>query len=534
LTLRSSTSDKNKHRSRVHRGKAGSTAAILLCGCAVLLCCCSVGPNFLRPAAPTDAGFAPKPLPEVSVSAPVYGGEAQHFLSGHDIPFDWWTSFQCPQLNTLVGKALRANATIESAKAALRQAREVTRAAEGAFFPTVQGNFTPSRNKTATGAVSPASASGNPYYGLYTATVSVSYVPDVFGGTRRHVESLRAQEDMQRFETEAAYITLASNVVAAAILEVSTRSQIAATEEIIDVERQSLEILRNQQRFGYAMGIDAAAQEAALAQVEQTLPPLQKQLETTRDLIRALAGNLPSQDVEETFQLSSLHLPEDLPLSLPSEIIKQRPDVRAAEEQMRSANADVGVALAAMLPQFALTANLGAASNSLNNLFGPGTSFWSLAGSATQTIFDGGTLLHTKRAADEALVQAAAEYRGTVITAFQNVADTLHALLSDADALKAAAVAEKAAKVTLDLTQRQSQAGYVNYLTLLSAQQAYQTALLNLVQAQAARFSDTAALFQALGGGWWNRPVADKADEAGGDVTSLSLAAVDDRPLHRP
>ncbi len=326
---------------------------------ALLLCGCAVGPDFHRPAAPADAGYAPNPLPSISVSAAIYGGEAQHLVSGQDVPFDWWTAFKSPALNALVEQALRASPTIELAKAALLQAHELTLAAKGAFFPTVQASFAPSRNLTATGAVSPASASGNPYYTLITGQVSVSYTPDVFGGTRRAVESQQAQEAMQRFETEAAYLTLTSNVVAAVVQEISTRSQIAATEGIIDINRKSLEILRNQQRFGYAMGIDAAAQEAALAQVEQTLPPLQKQLEQTRDQIRALAGNLPSQDVEQTFTLSSLHLPEDLPLSLPSKIIEQRPDVRAAEEQMHSASADVGVAVDAMLPQITLNSKSG-------------------------------------------------------------------------------------------------------------------------------------------------------------------------------
>jgi NodT family efflux transporter outer membrane factor (OMF) lipoprotein len=289
------------------------------------------------------------------------------------------------------------------------------------------------------------------------------------------------------------------------VQEVSTRSQIAATQGIIEVNRASLEILRNQQKFGYAMGTDAAAQEAALAQVEQTLPSLQKQLEQTRDLIRALAGNLPNQDVAETFTLASLHLPEDLPLSLPSKIVEQRPDVRAAEEAMHSASANVGVAVAAMLPQITLTPSIGTAGNSMAALFGPASEFWSLVGSATQTVFDGGILLHKKRAADEALIQAAAQYRSTVISAFQNVADTLHALLCDADALKAAVASEQAAKVTLDLTRRQSQVGYVNFLTVLTAEQTYQTAVINRVQAQANRFGDTTALFQALGGGWWHR-----------------------------
>jgi NodT family efflux transporter outer membrane factor (OMF) lipoprotein len=471
----------------------------------LLLCGCAVGPDFHRPAAPSDAGYTPQPLPALTASTAIYGGAAQRLVAGRDIQFDWWTTFECPQLDALVAQAIRANPTIESAKAALRQAHELTLAAKGAFYPTVQAGFSSSRNLTATQAYSAASGSGNPYYTVQTGQLSVTYAPDVFGGARRQVEQQQAQEDMQRFETEAAYITLASNVVAAAIQEISIRLQIAATQDIIEVNTKSLEILRNQQRYGYAMGIDVAAQEAALAQIEQTLPPLQKQLEQTRDQLRALAGNLPNQDIDATFTLTSLHLPEDLPLSLPSRIIEQRPDIRAAEAQIQSASANVDVAVAAMLPQIALTPNVGVAADSFGALFGPGTYFWSLVGSATQTVFDGGTLLHKRRAADEALIQAAAQYRSTVIMAFQNVADTLHALLTDADALKAAVASEHAAQVTLDLTRRQSQVGYVNFLTLLNAEQVYETAVISRVQAQANRFADTAALFQALGGGWWHR-----------------------------
>jgi NodT family efflux transporter outer membrane factor (OMF) lipoprotein len=253
------------------------------------------------------------------------------------------------------------------------------------------------------------------------------------------------------------------------------------------------------------MRIDVAAQEASLAQAKAMLPPLQKQYEQTRDLIRALVGNLPNQDVPETFELASLHLPEDPPVSLPSKLVEQRPDVRAAEEQMHAASAEVGVAIAAMLPQFNLTAAAGGEATAFGQMFSTGGPFWSLGAGATQSLFDGFTMLHKKRAAEQALIQAQAQYRSTVISAFQNVADTLHALVSDAAALAAAVEAEQAAKVTLDLTVRQSQVGYVNYLTLLSAQQAYQTALATRVQAEATRFGDTAALYQALGGGWWNR-----------------------------
>ena len=253
------------------------------------------------------------------------------------------------------------------------------------------------------------------------------------------------------------------------------------------------------------MRIDVAAQEAALAQVETTLPPLQQQFEQTRDLIRALVGNLPNEDVPETFELDALQLPPELPLSLPARIIEQRPDVRAAEAQLHAANAQVGVAVAAMLPQFSITGTLGGNAAQIPLLFSSGGPFWTLVGGVTQPVFDGGTLLHTKRAASAALKQAAAQYQSTVITAYQNVADTLHASLSDAETLAGAVETENAAKVTYDLTRRQMEAGYVNYLSLLSAETAYQQSLLARVQAQATRFGDTVALFQALGGGWWNR-----------------------------
>jgi NodT family efflux transporter outer membrane factor (OMF) lipoprotein len=287
--------------------------------------------------------------------------------------------------------------------------------------------------------------------------------------------------------------------------EASYRAQIDATKQIIRVSEDSLKILQNQFRVGYAMRIDVAAQEAALAQARALLPPLQKGYEQTRDLIRALMGNLPNQDVAQTFELASLQLPQEPPVSLPSKLIEQRPDVRAAEEQMHSASAEVGVAISAMLPQFNITGAGGGAATAFGQMFATGGPFWNVTAGVTAPLFDGFTLLHKKRAAEQALIQAQAQYRSTVISAFQNVADTLHALVSDAAALAAAVEAEHAAKITLDLTLRQSEVGYVPYLTLLSSELAYQTAVATRVQAQATRFGDTAALYQALGGGWWHR-----------------------------
>jgi NodT family efflux transporter outer membrane factor (OMF) lipoprotein len=319
------------------------------------------------------------------------------------------------------------------------------------------------------------------------------------------VESLEAQEQQARFALAATHITLSANVAAAAIQEAQLRGQIEATRELITINTNMLQILRDQYAKGYASELDVAAQESQLAQVAATLPPLLKQLAQQRDLLAVLSGGFPNHELAEKFELSSLHLPQELPVSLPSQLVEQRPDVRQAEENLHSASAQIGIARANRLPSFALTANAGSMAVVFGHLFSGGNGFWDLGAGVTQPIFEGGTLLHRERAARAAYTQASEQYRSTVLTAFQNVADTLTALQQDADALKAAAAAKDAASITLDLTKKQLVAGYANYLALLSAEQAYQQALINLVQAQSNRYADTAALFQALGGGWWNR-----------------------------
>jgi NodT family efflux transporter outer membrane factor (OMF) lipoprotein len=505
---------------------------MLLAAVAALAAGCAVGPRYHKPDAPSNPGYSPTPLAEVSASADVHGGEAQRLVGARDIPFAWWELFGSAELNRLVEQAFKANPTIAAAQAALAQAQELVYAQQGFYFPTVAAVYQAERHKIA-GNLTNDQAPGvqgngenllaplqSPtqvphtkplYYQFHTAELTVGFVPDVFGANRRQVESLAAQTDAQRFALEATYITLASNVVAAAIQEASVRAQIRSTRQIIEADEKALQILRDQFRLGFAMRIDVAAQEAALAQAKATLPPLQKQFDQTRDLIRALVGNLPNEDVPETFELEALQLPPELPLSLPAKLIEQRPDVRAAEAQLRAANAQVGVAVAAMLPQFSITGSIGGNATQIPWMFRTGGPFWNLYGNVSQPIFQGGTLLHRKRAANEALKQAAAQYQSTVIAAYQNVADSLHASLSDADALAADVALEVAAKVSYDLTQRQMEVGYINYLALLNAETTYQQALLTRVQAQATRFGDTVALFQALGGGWWNRPqVASK------------------------
>jgi NodT family efflux transporter outer membrane factor (OMF) lipoprotein len=485
-----------------------SYRTVLRAGAAVVFASttgCAVGPDFQRPPVPEVIGYTKQPLPPSTASANDPLGGAQHFDTGKDIEGEWWQLLHSPQLDALVAQALQANPTLTAAQAALRQAQENVYAQRGLYFPAVTAGLSASRNLTPTAALSPASASGNPYYGLITPQVNVSFVPDVFGANRRAVESLEAQAENQRFQLEATYLTLTSNVVTAAVQEASLRGQIAANQEIVKEETDLLGILRRQLDLGQVAGSDVAAQEAALAQARQALPPLQKQLALQRDLLTELAGRFPSQEVEEHFDLAGLQLPFDLPVSLPGKLIEQRPDVRAAEASMHSASALIGVAVAARLPQITLTATAGNSANSASNLFTPGTNFWTVAGGLTTPVFDFGTLLHKQRAAQAAFDQAAAQYRSTVLTAFQNVADALRALQADADALNAAVASERAAARSLEIVRRQLDLGQVAYLALLNAQNAYQQTRLALVTAEANRLADTAALFQALGGGWWNR-----------------------------
>jgi NodT family efflux transporter outer membrane factor (OMF) lipoprotein len=474
------------------------TTSLLLCGCAV-------GPKFKKPTAPADAGYTAAPLSTTSSTLGVSGGEAQQFVDGRDIPGEWWTLFHSKPLNDLIERSLKTNPDIKAAQAALTVARENTLAQRGFYYPNLSAGFTADHSKTSN-VVSPFTASGALTYSLYTPQVSVSFVPDVFGLNRRTVESLKAQQEQARFALAATHITLSSNVAAAAIQEASLRSQIDATRELITINTDMLGILRKQFEKGYVSRLDVAAQEAQLAQVAATLPPLLKQLAQQRDLLAALSGAFPNQNLPEKFELASLQLPQELPVSLPSQLVEQRPDVRQAEENLHSASALIGVAVANRLPSFSLTADAGTMALVFSKMFSGGSGFWDLGGGVTQPVFEGGTLLHRERAARAAYTQATEQYRSTVLTAFQNVADTLNALQQDAEALKTASAAKDAAAVTLDLATKQYQTGYVNYLGLLSAEQAYQQALINLVQAQANRYADTAALFQALGGGWWNRP----------------------------
>jgi NodT family efflux transporter outer membrane factor (OMF) lipoprotein len=468
-----------------------------------LLAACAVGPDFAPPPAPPVAGYTPDTPPATTAATDVSGGAAQKFVMGRDIPGEWWKVFHSREIDALIAEALRANPNLQAAQAALWQAKENLYAAGGKLLPSIDASGNATRQ-----AFSPAEfgLTGPPQtFNLYQTSVNVSYTPDVFGGQRRMIEATAAQAENQRFALEATYLTLTANVVTAAVQEASLRGQIEATQEIIKAESDQLEVVRHQFEAGAATRADVLTQDSEVAATQATLPTLQKQLEQQHHVLLALIGHFPNERRREHLTLASFHLPTRLPVSLPAQIVEQRPDVRAAQSQLHQASAQIGVAIANRLPQISLTASYGSAALTPEALFTPATAVWSIAGGVTQPIFHGFTLMHQERAARAALEQADAQYRNTVLTAFQNVADALRALQFDAATLKAQQRAVQAASETFDLTRGQYRLGAITYIILLNAQRTYQQALLALVQAQAARYADTAALFAALGGGWWNR-----------------------------
>jgi NodT family efflux transporter outer membrane factor (OMF) lipoprotein len=507
-------------RQPIAAGRALSLLALSL----LVLSACAVGPDFAPAPAPPVNGYTPEGQPAATASSNIAGGVAQRFDMGRDIPGEWWTVFHSKDLDALLAEALSANPSLQAAQAALWQAKENLYAQAGKLLPSIDANASAERQQ-----FSPASfgSAGSPsIFNLYQTTLNISYAPDVFGGTRRQIEATAALADYQRFELEATYLTLTSNIVTAVVQEASLRGQIEATRDIIKAETDQLDVVRHQFDVGAAARTDVLTQQSEVATAQATLPPLQKQLEQQRHVLLALIGRFPSQARSDRISLATLRLPTHLPVSLPSQLVEQRPDVRAAEAQVHQASAQIGVAVAARLPQFNLTGDYGTAALTTAALFSPAALIWSAAASGTQPIFHGFTLLHQQRAAEAGYDLAQAQYKNTVLGAFQNVADALRALQLDAATLRADRAALAASSDTLDLARGQYRLGAITYVILLNAQRSYQQSRLAVVQAQAARYADTAALFQALGGGWWNR------DDVLPNPLSPETNAIDDTVAH--
>lgn len=394
---------------------------------AAALSACAVGPDYKRPDLALPERYTPAPQGQGASIEP------QHLSPALDIPARWWNAFHSQALDEWVAASLTHNPDVEAAQAALRAARENAQAEAAAFWPSVGVSYQPSRQEVAQTLASPVSTNAN-LYNLHTAQVTVSYAPDVFGGVRRSVESAQAQSEQQRFLLEAAYLSLSSNVVVAAITEASLRAQREATLAIIDDQKKQLEAFRRQLRLGQAAEADVDTQEAALATTEATLPPIYRQLAQQRNLLLTLSGRYPAEDPAVRFDLDALALPAELPLTLPSQLVDHRPDVLAAEAQMHAASAAIGVAVAARLPNVLLGVNAyGSSAFSIGELFSSSTMFWTLAANVSQPLIDGGALKHREAAARAAFDQSAAQYRSAVLGAFQDVANALVAIDADAD-----------------------------------------------------------------------------------------------------
>jgi NodT family efflux transporter outer membrane factor (OMF) lipoprotein len=467
---------------------------------------CAVGPNFKAPEPPPDqTPYTPAPMPAQTAAVPAAasGGAAQRFVNGQDIPAQWWGVFQSPALDQLIRASLEHSPGMAAAEATLRQAQQNYLAQSGSLaYPAINGQLGAQRER-ASAATSGGQRGG--VFNLYNASVNVSYTPDVFGATRRTLEGAQAAVDYQRYQVEATYLALTANVVTTAIREASLRAQLKASREVLDALNRQLGLIEKQFEFGAIPRATVLTQRNQVAQIAATIPPLQKALDQTRHQLSVLAGRLPGEQGMPEFQLEGLTLPAELPVSLPSALVRQRPDVRASEELLHQASAQVGIATAAQYPQITLSGSYGSASSTVGDLFKSDNALWNLGAGLAAPLFNGGALAARKHAAEAAYDAAAAQYRGTVLSAFKDVADSLRALDADADALQSQAQAEALAAESLNLATAQYKLGAISFLVLLDAQRTYQQSHINLVQAQATRYADTAALFQALGGGWWNR-----------------------------
>lgn len=465
---------------------------------------CAVGPDFKQPNSPAAVRFTEKPISEKLATAPnVPGGTEQQIIQDADIPAQWWTLFKSPQLELLIKKALEQNPNLAAADAALRVAQEnVNAQIGGQYFPTIGLNANTGRQQQ---SLATFGIPGQNIYSIYNTSVNLGYRLDVFGAARRTVESARAQAEIQQFQLEGAYLALTANIVTSAVREAALRAQYAATKEILKAQQDLADVTERQLKIGTVSRVDLTSQQTLVSNSQVDLLAYERNLAFARNQLAVYTGEFPSNAQVAEFDLSSLHLPEKLPLSLPSSLVRQRPDIRAAEALLKSTNALVGVATANLLPQLNLSASIGSVALTSNALFGPTATIWSVAGGLFQPLFQGGQLLAQRRGAMATYEQAVFQYQATVLNAFQEVADALRALETGAQSLKAASDAERYSKETLDLVQEQYKLGTSSYLAVLYYQNLYQQAKVKSVQAQAVRFADTAALFAALGGGWWNR-----------------------------
>jgi NodT family efflux transporter outer membrane factor (OMF) lipoprotein len=471
-----------------------------LCGASLVsLVGCAVGPDFVRPEPPSVERYTYGAQPEATVPA---DGQAQHFEQGAKLVGEWWRLFSSTKLDDVIKEAIASNPNLQAAQASLRQSQDNLRAGYGIFYPQLDANFDATRQKFS--PVRFGSSSASSIFNLFTLSTTISYALDVFGGERRTVEGLQAQVDLQRYTVVGTYLTLTGNIVNTLIAQAAYREEIKATEQIISLIEEQIRINEVQVQTGIVSYSSVLSLQSQLASIEATLPPLKQKLSEAEHLLATLAGRTPAEWSPLPLALADLTLPGDLPISLPSELVRQRPDILAVEAQLRIASANIGVATAALFPSFTLNGSYGLNNLSLHELFKNNSSFWSVGANLSAPLFQGGTLWFQRQAAIEGYQQSLANYRQTVLSALAQVADTLRALDHDAETLQAQSQAVQAAAEALRLLQANYQAGIATYLQILVANDQYHQTKIAYLQALAQRFQDTVALFVVLGGGWWD------------------------------
>ena len=465
-----------------------------------LLAGCTVGPRYHAPAPPTVATYTPEPQPKETVGASGWAGSPQHLSQSADIPAQWWTLFHSQGLDAMVREALDSSPTLAQATARLKEAQEESNARTGATkYPSVSANVSAEREQLDL-AVYGIPFPSPPPFNLLNGSVAVSYALDLFGANRRLVEGLNAQVAYESWQLQAARLMLAGNVVSAAIRQAQLRSQIDIIRQMLGLQKKELNIAERRYEAGGVSEYDVRIQRTLVAQTRSELPSLEQQLDVINHQLAVLMGKPPAEAHVASISLDGLNLPQELPLSLPSLLVRQRPDIRAAEALLHQASANVGVATANLYPQIVLSGSGGGIGTSLTS----GGDIWNFGASLAQPIFNGGALRAEKRKAVAAYQEAGSVYQQTVLRAFREVADSLQAMQHDAQTLQARTEAATQAEASYQIASQRFDAGGISQLALLDAQrQQLQTALDRTISV-ASRYSDSAALLQALGGGWWN------------------------------
>jgi NodT family efflux transporter outer membrane factor (OMF) lipoprotein len=487
-----SISAKNSGPARLAGAAWGGLLLCLLSGCAV-------GPNFLHPAPPPVSHYSSATDPKETSPA---GGVAQRFTPGAQVAAEWWRLFASPKLDAIIAEATETNPGLQAAQASLHQSQDTLRSGYGIFYPQIEADAAATRQRYT--SVKIGQEAPPTIFNLFTLSATVSYALDIFGGERRLVEGLGAEVDLAGATEQATYLTLTANIVNTIVAAAAYRAEIDATEELIELQREQVKIAEVQARSGTVPYSNVLSLQSQLAANEATIPQLQQKLTQSEDLLATLAGRVPAEWQAPDISLTDLTLPRDLPVSLPSDLVRQRPDILVAEATAHAASANIGVATAALLPSVTLSGSYGVNNTSTSNLFSSHGNFWSFGAQATQPVFEGGTLWFRRKAAIDSYQQAMALYRQTVLAAFSQVADTLHALDHDAAALRAQNEALRTAEQALHLVQANYAAGLATYLDVLVADVQYHQAKIGDLEAIASRYQDTVALFTALGGGWWN------------------------------